>query len=134
MAGVFDLEMAKAAKNEAGKSLYDTLAEISMILERPVKEAKSVYVTGTIGKVGVIPNVLNVIPGRVHFTIDIRNTDDGFTGEILAALREEMKRIERERDVLIRMETINRDVPVHCKDSMLDLLAAICKPRGVDGL
>ena len=210
MAGVLDLEMAKAAKNEAGKSLYDTLAElgydvdrldavrrrpgdvhaaiemhieqgpklersscrlgvvtdicapayfnvwveglqshaggtsmadrrdafaataeISMILERLVKEAKSVYATGTIGKVDVIPNALNVIPGRVHFTIDIRNTSDGSTGEILAALREEMKRIERERGVLIRMETINRDLPVHCEDSMQELLAAICKRRGI---
>jgi beta-ureidopropionase / N-carbamoyl-L-amino-acid hydrolase len=58
--------------------------------------ARQPHARGTVGFVDVFPNSRNVIPGRVKFTVDFRNTTDEGLMEMDAALREAVANAERE--------------------------------------
>lgn len=53
----------------------------------------------TIGKVNVKPNVTNVIPGEVEFTIDIRHKDDETRSYAIERLKEQISTIALMNDV-----------------------------------
>jgi hydantoinase/carbamoylase family amidase len=53
----------------------------------------------TVGRLMVEPNALNVIPGKVHFFIDLRARTDAMLTEADAAVREEIQRVTRRRRI-----------------------------------
>ncbi|NNG25315.1 Zn-dependent hydrolase [Telluria aromaticivorans] len=66
----------------------DALQVATVIMQEVVQIANRYqpYGRGTVGMVEVFPNSRNVIPGRVKFSIDLRNVND----ELLGTMHEEM--------------------------------------------
>lgn len=58
----------------------------------------------TVGELRNFPNSRNIIPGRVHFTVDIRSWDDNRALRAWDDLRSDFEVIARERGCAIRME------------------------------
>lgn len=79
-------------------------AELVLEVEKLGRDAGENLVA-TVGRLEVRPNAVNVVPGEVNFTIDVRSPSDsirtGAQKKIAAALR----RIERTRSVRVSAET-----------------------------
>ncbi len=53
----------------------------------------------TVGSLSVSPNATNVVPGRVEAGVDVRAVESASIEQIVAAVRESLDRVERERGV-----------------------------------
>jgi N-carbamoyl-L-amino-acid hydrolase len=58
----------------------------------------------TVGEIQNHPNSRNIIPGRVHFTVDIRSWDDALAVRAWEDLKKELKAISDRRGCLIKIE------------------------------
>ena len=77
-------------------------AELVLDVERTANELvaeESETAVGTVGKLDVIPNGSNVVPGRVEAGIDVRDVREGTMEKIHDAIRASLDRIEAERGV-----------------------------------
>jgi N-carbamoyl-L-amino-acid hydrolase len=87
----------------------DALQVATRIMQETVAIANRYppYGRGTVGMVQVFPNSRNVIPGRVKFSIDLRNVND----ELLNTMHEEMTafvdRTSRESGLSILLERVS---------------------------
>ncbi|QLG26731.1 Zn-dependent hydrolase [Halorarum halophilum] len=61
--------------------------------------ASSESAVGTVGSLTVSPNATNVVPGRVEAGVDVRDVEYGSMETIVAAARDSLDRLERERGV-----------------------------------
>ena len=80
---------------EDRQDAFMATAEIALALEKLGKTSPSEYTTTTIGRVQVIPNAVNVIPGKVIFSIDIRDCDYDYKNDLIAKLKEEIKLLQK---------------------------------------
>ena len=62
---------------------------------------------GTVGMVQVHPNSRNVIPGRVKFSIDLRNATDELVDRMDADIRAAVERTRRESGLAIAIEMVS---------------------------
>ena len=77
---------------------------------------------GTVGRIDVYPNLVNVVPARVVLTVDLRNTNELILEEAearLAAYLEELAEIE---GVEISTTSLSRFEPVDFDPAMVDLV------------
>jgi N-carbamoyl-L-amino-acid hydrolase len=87
----------------------DALQVATSIMQETVAIANRYppYGRGTVGMVQVFPNSRNVIPGRVKFSIDLRNVND----ELLNTMHEEMtafvERTSSETGLKIKLERVS---------------------------
>ena len=68
---------------ERRKDAFMAASEISLILEKCVRHGTSAYTTGTVGFVQVVPNAINVIPGEVVMSIDVRDCDEFSKNQVI---------------------------------------------------
>ncbi len=62
---------------------------------------------GTVGMVQVHPNSRNVIPGRVKFSIDLRNATDALVDRMDADIRAAVERASKESGLAISIELVS---------------------------
>lgn len=62
-------------------------------------ESDAPTAVATVGSLDVSPNAPNVVPGRVDFTVDIRDISHESMMELVEFVRERLQQLERERDV-----------------------------------
>ena len=62
---------------------------------------------GTVGMAQVFPNSRNVIPGRVKFSIDLRNDSDAALESMAAQMRECAVRIARDAGLAVELEPVS---------------------------
>jgi len=85
---------------------------------------------GTVGRIDVYPNLVNVVPARVVITVDLRNTDDQILREAesrLATLLEELAELE---GVAITTNSLARFEPVDFDRAMVDLVQVTAERLG----
>ena len=61
-------------------------------------------VVGTVGRLEVKPGAINVIPGEVMFTVDVRAPKDSLREDAIAQIRSEIARICRDRKLDVQIE------------------------------
>lgn len=62
---------------------------------------------GTVGMVQVFPNSRNVIPGRVKFSIDLRNSTDALVDQMADEVKAFAAQVARERGVQVQVELVS---------------------------
>lgn len=62
---------------------------------------------GTVGMVQVFPNSRNVIPGRVKFSIDLRNSTDELVGAMAAEVKAFADQVAKEHGVQVHIEMVS---------------------------
>jgi N-carbamoyl-L-amino-acid hydrolase len=62
---------------------------------------------GTVGMVQVHPNSRNVIPGRVTFSIDLRNATDALCEAMDADIRDQVRRVAKATGLDVRIEPVS---------------------------
>lgn len=116
----------------ARRDAYMAACELALSLEKLARESQSEYTTVTVGWVDVVPNAVNVIPGTVRFSIDIRDVDFQSKNMLIGSLKEEVDRIESVRDVRIKLELQNHDVPMKCHKEFIKIIENACMKQGID--
>ncbi len=134
---VFDVEVTGKQSHAGGTSMQDrkdafmAAADIALELEKLGRNSKSEYTTTTIGRVNVIPNAVNVIPGKVIFSIDIRDSSYEFKNQLISALKEKIQEIETKRSVKVNLTQYNNDYPMPCDKHIINLLEDSCKKEKI---
>ena len=74
---------------------------------------------GTVGFLQVKPNSINVVPGEVTFSVDIRHADAGQLDSMEAALRSRCESVAGETRTAIRIEDVSRFAPTAFDPAMI---------------
>jgi len=104
-------------------------AECALSIERIAHSMQGVV--GTVGRIEVLPGAINVIPGRVHFTLDARAPGDELRARAVAAMREEFDAIAARRDVTIALTPIWEARTAACSPALQRQFTAAIHAEGV---
>jgi N-carbamoyl-L-amino-acid hydrolase len=86
---------------------------------------------GTIGKIELIPNLINVIAARATITVDLRNTDEGLLQQAEHALATYLKELEQSEGVTITARRLARFEPVSFDTALADRIAHHAQALGL---
>jgi N-carbamoyl-L-amino-acid hydrolase len=106
-------------------------SEIILAVERFARESGSSDTVGTVGICEVHPGAINSIPSRVKLSVDLRDTDSHRRDRILHAIQEAAKEISERRQIQVRTEMLNADLPATSSPHILDVVAAACREADI---
>jgi allantoate deiminase len=86
----------------------------------------------TVGRLDLSPGGINIIPGRVEFTLDLRDIDERVRDKVEQRIVGEARRSSEERDVGLDIDTLQRVAPVLCSDLAQNAATAACEEVGLE--
>lgn len=89
------------------------------------------YQVSTVGHMQFSPNLVNVVPNHVIFTVDIRNTDEQKLQEAEKKLFSYAEQMAKTEGVTLTRRTLARFKPVIFADEMVNLVEEQAKIRGL---
>lgn len=95
------------------------------------KETGDPLVT-TVGKFEALPNVVNVVPGKVIFTIDVRHTDKEAIVSFTEKMTAKMQEISEEHAVDMNIDMWMDEDPVPMDQKVVELIEKQCKNNGLN--
>lgn len=98
---------------------HDALVGASLIIAEIERLAKRYpAAVATVGKLQIAPNGINVIPGEVNWTVDIRDVDEDIRNTLEREIHDYAQQVAASRELKLQIETLQRVAPVQC-DSQL---------------
>ncbi|MFZ5675716.1 MAG: allantoate amidohydrolase [Pseudomonadota bacterium] len=88
----------------------------------------------TVGQVDVKPGAMNVIPGHVTISLDMRARTDEILKDMVARIDGEVARIAAARGVGMKIQTVLETRAAPCSPELIDRLAAAVRSAGVEPL
>jgi len=107
----------------ATAAMIQAVASIAAALGRPA--------VATVGKLRVEPDQINVVPGRVVFTVDLRHADLGARRALEERIRSLCGTIAAERSLGLAMRTLQERPPVSMHPDVRALLERAAADGGV---
>ena len=86
---------------------------------------------GTVGKIDLTPNLINVIAARAIMTVDLRNTDESLLKQAELAFEEFLKELAQSEGVTITSRRLARFEPVLFDTSLADRIAHHAQALGL---
>ncbi len=114
---------------------HDALAatsELVLALEATCKA--SAGIVGTIGRMDVFPNALNVIPGLVNIGMELRCLDEEIIKEAIKKFKHDLETIQHSRGIEITCDTWTSSQKVIFDEALVTLASAICDKLGIPHL
>ncbi|MFD2369007.1 Zn-dependent hydrolase [Brevibacillus sp. GCM10020057] len=105
-------------------------AEIMLVIER--EAAHQEITVGTVGKLQVFPGGVNIIPGRVEFTLDLRDVNIAIRDQVEQAILGEAEAICARRGVRLQVELLQRINPAVCSEDIQAAIRAACAAEGLE--
>ncbi len=111
----------------------DALAGAAAMVQAVESIAKSLGkpAVATVGKLNVEPAQINVVPGTVVFTVDLRHADLGGRRALEERIRSLCRTISEERRLGLMIRTLQEKAPVAMHSEVRALLARAAKECGV---
>jgi allantoate deiminase len=101
----------------------DALVGTSLIIAEVEKIAKRYDSSvATVGKLNVKPNGVNVIPGEVEWTIDIRDLDENQRNHLENDIKQFAESIAMERQLGLQVSELQRVEPVLCDSNIQEAI------------
>ncbi len=122
-AGTTPMGYRKDAVFAASHMMYEI---ISM-----AKKAGDPLVT-TVGKIEAFPNIVNVVPGKAIFTIDVRHTDKESLVSFTEQMTAKMQDIAKEHTVEMNIDLWMDEDPVPMDQKVVELIEKQCKQNGLN--
>lgn len=122
-AGTTPMGYRKDAVFAASQMIYEI---ISM-----AKEVGDPLVT-TVGKIEALPNIVNVVPGKAIFTIDVRHTDKEALVAFTEQMTAKMQDISEEHTVEMTIDMWMDEDPVPMDQQVVELIEKQCKENGLN--
>ncbi|NLW16879.1 MAG: Zn-dependent hydrolase [Firmicutes bacterium] len=127
----------KGQANHAGTTpmqlRQDALVAASLMVqavEEVVKNSGYEEAVGTVGQLRVYPGGVNVVPGRVDFSLEIRDIDEAVMDELANRLRTTLQGIATERGVELSWETAPAVKPSLLDESLQQTIAEVATDLG----
>ena len=134
---VLEVEVKGRQSHAGGTSMQErhdafmAACEISLAAETLGRESASEYTTVTVGKLEIIPNAVNVIPGKVLFSIDIRDVDYESKNELVEKIRQAAADIEVRRGITANIREVNNDHPMPCDPGIQRIIEKSCQQQQI---
>ncbi len=110
----------------------DALAAAAEIMGLIEAEASSAGTSvGTVGQLSLEPGGINIIPGQVEFSLDLRDIDGEVRDGVETRILEGAKEICRRRGVELEIEPLQRLAPAPCSELVRDAVARACERVGI---
>jgi allantoate deiminase len=103
-------------------------AESVLAVERIAKEHAELV--GTVGRIEAKPGAINVIPGEVSFTVDVRAPQDPLRNEAVAAVRSQMEQISKARKIQCEIETLQEFGVTACAPWLMEQMDRAVASQG----
>ena len=104
-------------------------AECVLAVERIAKGHSEVV--GTVGRIEAKPGAINVIPGEVGFTVDVRAPQDELRTRSVASIRAEIQNVCRKREVRSEIETLQEFGSTACSPWLMEQMENAVKRQGL---
>lgn len=119
--GTVPMEMRRDALTAA--------AEMILAVER--RASGEPDLVATVGTIEAFPGAVNVIPGRVRFTIDLRAPQDAQRDAAADDIRKALAGIADDRRVSLEVEPMHAAPAVRCDPALMDAFAAAVERAGI---
>jgi N-carbamoyl-L-amino-acid hydrolase len=113
---------------------FQALAEFSSQIQRILDENGSERSVATIGRVSLSPGAANVVPGRVEFSLEVRDTEQRVLDDLRGAFRRALSAIARRRDVMFEFNVLSEIKPVKCDSGLLKDLKKVADSLNIPTL
>ena len=91
-------------------------------------------VIATVGQLDVYPNAMNVVPGKVTMSIDLRGTDEDNINSLCIAILENVDAISQKRGLGAQLETLTEEEPVLLDEGLVALGEYCANEMGVEAM
>jgi allantoate deiminase len=106
-------------------------AEIVLEVERIARCKSSPRTVATVGQLTVKPGGINIVPGEVEMSFDVRDLDKEAGDQTYAAIREAARGICAAREVQIELNELSRVMPVPLNGEIITLIEETCREQGI---
>jgi allantoate deiminase len=114
------------------KMRHDALATAAEVMSVVEEEASATGTSvGTVGQLSVEPGGINVIPGHVELSLDLRDIDEGTRDLLEDRILERTRRECGSRGVGFESEVLQRMAPVSCSETVREAVRAACEELGL---
>jgi allantoate deiminase len=103
-------------------------AECALAVERIARSQPEVV--GTVGRLEAKPGAINVIPGEVTFTVDVRAPQDASRNQAVASVRGEVQAICRKRNLESEIETLQEFGSSTCAPRLMEQMDRAVERQG----
>ncbi len=111
----------------------DALAASAAVMGRIEREAARTGTSvGTVGQLDLSPGGINIIPGQVSFSLDLRDIDEDVRDEVEARIMHEAALLCEKRGVGLETKTIQRLPPVLCSPLVRNAAGEACEALGFE--
>jgi len=104
-------------------------AEVVGIIEEEAAATGSTV--GTVGQIGARPGGINIIPGRVELSLDLRDIDEAARDGVERRIRERAGEACGRRGIGLEFDEIQRLAPTPCSGEIRAAIAAACEGAGI---
>lgn len=108
------------------KDAFVAGAEVALAIEGFCKSWGE-EIVGTVGKVSIIPNQVNVVPGSAELEVDIRTNNREIFEKIDAEIMEICEVVARRRDLEISVQPLSSEPPVLLPKDLSCVVAEVCR-------
>jgi allantoate deiminase len=84
----------------------------------------------TMGKWEVRPGAVNIVPGEVRFSLDLRHPDEATKQALVEAIRTACETIAKQRELSVSIETTGDSLPAHMDSQLQQVLAQSAQACG----
>jgi allantoate deiminase len=113
-------------------SRHDALAAAAEIVGVVEQEASSTSsAVGTVGQIEAGPGGINIIPGLVDFSVDLRDIDVAVRDGVEKRIRERAEEICARRGVELGVEELQRLDPAPCSEEVRGVISDACQEVGI---
>ncbi len=105
-------------------------AEIVLHVRRLAQEMGG-HQRGTVGRIALHPNLVNVIAERAVLTVDLRNLDEGRLAESERSLTAFLEQLAVRENVTIATRSLGRFAPIRFPPDMVDLVETTASELGL---
>jgi allantoate deiminase len=107
-------------------------AEIISQVDRIVTQKANTTTVGTVGKFICEPNVANIIPGKVMFTLDVRDVDSQGIEITVAEIEKLLDSTVLKHGVKKRMTLVAEAAPIKLADEVIKIIEEEAELRGIN--
>ena len=112
---------------------HDALAAAAEVAAVVEDEASATGTSvGTIGQMGVEPGGINIIPGRVELSLDLRDIDEETRDLVEERVLERARAVCEGRGVGFETEVLQRMTPVSCSEVVRGAVRMACEGLGLE--
>ena len=106
-------------------------ASLLSVKVRDIVEGIGGVQVGTVGVITPKPNLINVVPGQVEMTVDLRNVDEELLKKSETLLKEAIKGVAELEGVTIETKTLARFEPVKFDQRISSLISKVATEKGL---